>query len=127
MQMDTATLTKQLRNHAGRTHKKWVALCGEAAAAIDGIEQALTEEIQIVDRVWNALGISDYKQAKPFAIGEHIVNLRDALTKAEQRIEKLEKVRELSQGLRKSLWLDRVVIKIADQLDDILADDAASK
>jgi hypothetical protein len=52
------------------------------------LEKALYEEKQIVNRVWAALGISTFDQAKPLAIDEHVAALksqRDLLLKVVER------------------------------------------
>lgn len=59
------------------------------------------EEKAIVDRVWKALGISTYEQAKPFAIDEHVTRLRDRAAAAESVSAGLRKERdELQEMLR---------------------------
>lgn len=56
----------------------------------DSLRARVAEETAIVDRVWKALGISNYEQAKPFAIDEHVANLRSALAQAEADTKRLD-------------------------------------
>jgi hypothetical protein len=44
---------------------------------------ALEEERAVVDRVWKALGITSYEQAKPYAIDKHVERLVTALAAAQ--------------------------------------------
>lgn len=52
---------------------------------LSDLQQQLEEEKAIVDRVWRALGIETYEQAKPPAIDEHVAALK-------ARVAKLEKI-----------------------------------
>lgn len=63
------------------------------------LEAELEEEKAIVDRVWKALGISDYDHAKPFAIDEHVANLKAELTRAHERHDAIAKAHKDIQAL----------------------------
>jgi hypothetical protein len=77
-----------------------------AAAREADLRARLADETAIVDRVWKALGIENYEQAKPLAIDEHVTALRTRLHNIEvaymrNRAWGLEQERQLSVALER--------------------------
>lgn len=56
------------------------------------------EDHAIVERVWKALGIETYEQAKPFTIDEHVAKLRTELAEARRDKERAWKIVELCRN-----------------------------
>lgn len=56
------------------------SLVQDALEAYDAKCAEFDEEKKIVDRVWKALGISTYDQAKPLSIDDHVAKLKQQLT-----------------------------------------------
>lgn len=82
-------------------------LHSDIAFECDALKLKLSEESAIVDRVWKALGITTYEQAKPFAIDEHVTKLKLKLEVAKVALESLasylfsDEVHPLAARLRK--------------------------
>ena len=57
------------------------------ARALTAAEARVREETAIVDRVWRALGISTYEEAKGKAIDELVADLQEQLREAEARLQ----------------------------------------
>ena len=50
------------------------------------LREMYREERRIVERVWIALGITTYEQAKPYTIDEHVVRLRAELAETKRQL-----------------------------------------
>jgi hypothetical protein len=80
MRWDNCICGKGNPNGIGQSGDDWdldtqCAYCDDADAVAE-LEQAVKDERAIVDSVWHALGITDYEQAKPYTIAEHVARLR---------------------------------------------------
>lgn len=63
-------------------------------------ERELLLEKHIVERVWKALGISTYEQAKPLTIDEHVAELKKQLAEERSARERhLQRIAELTMLL----------------------------
>lgn len=84
---------------------------GRLRAERDDARWYCVDESRIVDRIWKALGITGYEQAKPYAIHEHVERLRARLTTVSER------EREVSEALDELVRL-RDVRSLMDDPDN---------
>lgn len=77
----------------------------ELEAEVVVLKSQLAEEKKIVDRVWKALGISTYDQAKPLSIDEHVTKLRAQLTGLTTCLEWADKNVVPFRGVSRFGWL----------------------
>lgn len=79
-------------------NQKLVAALQEQLAAK---ERSFAEESKIVDRVWKALGISSYEQAKPYAIHEHVSHLKAKVAELQATLDQ-ERVRSIQLSFERA-------------------------
>lgn len=81
-------LNEAKRQNAAAAEQAFKSHC-EVMNERDQLRRRYEEEKAIIDRVWKALEITTYEQAKPFLIDEHVMNLRQQLAASQLRESKM--------------------------------------